>query len=86
MRRWNCRRAWQTRSRAGGDADDLMLRGGDLTDALAWAARRKENAPEIAPSNVATAAPVAASHSLAVLSAEPVRTRLPSGEKATVST
>ena len=38
---------WQARSRAGGAADDLLLRGGDLTDATAWAARRKENAPEI---------------------------------------
>ena len=38
---------WQARSRAGGTADDLLLRGNDLTDATAWAARRKENAPEI---------------------------------------
>lgn len=39
---------WDARSRAGGDADDLLLRGADLTDALVWAARRKEeDAPEI---------------------------------------
>jgi hypothetical protein len=38
---------WEARSRAGGAADDLLLRGDDLRDATAWAARRKENAPEI---------------------------------------
>ena len=38
---------WDARSKAGGDADDLLLRGEDLSDALAWAARRKEDAPEI---------------------------------------
>jgi hypothetical protein len=38
---------WDARGRAGGDADDLLLRGADLTDALVWAARRKEDAPEI---------------------------------------
>jgi hypothetical protein len=38
---------WKARSGAGGAADDLLLRGADLTDARAWAARRKENAPEI---------------------------------------
>jgi hypothetical protein len=37
---------WQTRSGAGGAADDLLLRGDDLKDATAWAVRRKENAPE----------------------------------------
>jgi hypothetical protein len=40
--RWEARR-----SRAGGEADDLLLRGDDLTDARAWMARRKEDAPEI---------------------------------------
>ena len=40
--RWDARR-----SRAGGEADDLLLRGDDLTDARAWVARRKEDAPEI---------------------------------------
>jgi hypothetical protein len=29
---------WQARTRAGGAADDLLLRGNDLTDARAWAA------------------------------------------------
>jgi hypothetical protein len=59
--------------------------------------RASENAPAVGregdgavtllcPSSVATAAPVAASHNLAVLSSEPVRTRLPSGEKATAMT
>jgi len=38
---------WEARRRAGGAADDLLLRGDDLKDATAWAARRKENAPEI---------------------------------------
>jgi TIR domain len=38
---------WQARSHVGGAAGDLLLRGNDLTDAAAWAARRKENAPEI---------------------------------------
>ena len=38
---------WQARSRAGGAASDLLLRGGDLADAKTWAARRQENAPEI---------------------------------------
>jgi hypothetical protein len=40
--RWDARR-----SRAGGEADDLLLRGDDLTEARAWAARRKEDSPEI---------------------------------------
>ena len=40
--RWDARR-----SRAGGEADDLLLRGDDLTDARAWVARRKEDSPEI---------------------------------------
>jgi TIR domain/WD domain, G-beta repeat len=38
---------WEARRGAGGAADDLLLRGDDLKDAIAWAARRKENAPEI---------------------------------------
>ena len=38
---------WDARSRAGGAADDLLLRGNDLSEAIAWAARRKEDAPEI---------------------------------------
>ena len=38
------------------------------------------------PSSVATVLPVAVSHSRAVLSSEPVRTRAPSGEKATAQT
>src|SRR5262249_7572046 len=38
---------WDARSRQGGDADDLLLRGDDLSDALKWAARRKEDSPEI---------------------------------------
>jgi WD40 repeat protein len=40
--RWDARR-----SRAGGEADDLLLRGDDLIDARAWVARRKEDSPEI---------------------------------------
>ena len=41
---------WQARTRAGGGAaDDLLLRGDELAGAKAWAARRKENAPEITP-------------------------------------
>jgi TIR domain/WD domain, G-beta repeat len=39
---------WEARRGAGGAADDLLLRGDDLKDAIAWAARRKENAPQIA--------------------------------------
>jgi WD domain, G-beta repeat len=38
---------WQARTRVGGAAGDLLLRGDDLTDAKAWADRRKEDAPEI---------------------------------------
>ena len=38
---------WQAKTRVSGAADDLLLRGGDLTEAKLWAARRKENAPEI---------------------------------------
>jgi hypothetical protein len=37
----------QARSRVGGATDDLLLRGDDLTEARAWAARRKQDAPEI---------------------------------------
>jgi TIR domain len=40
--RWDARK-----SRAGGEADDLLLRGDDLTDARAWVAQRKEDSPEI---------------------------------------
>ena len=41
---------WQARTRiSGGAADDLLLRGEELTAAKAWAAQRKENAPEITP-------------------------------------
>jgi WD40 repeat protein len=41
---------WQARTRAGGGAaDDLLLRGDELAGAKAWAARRKDNAPEITP-------------------------------------
>ena len=40
----------------------------------------------VCPARVATALPVAASHSRAVLSSEPVRTRVPSGENATAQT
>src|SRR3954447_1725279 len=38
---------WQARNQDSGTADDLLLRGNDLADAKVWAARRKENAPEI---------------------------------------
>jgi hypothetical protein len=38
---------WQVRDRGIGAANDLLLRGDDLADPKAWAARRKENAPEI---------------------------------------
>jgi hypothetical protein len=38
---------WQARDRGTRAADDLLLRGDDLADARAWAARRKEGAPEI---------------------------------------
>ena len=40
--RWEARR-----SSVGGEADDLLLRGADLRDSLAWMARRGEDAPEI---------------------------------------
>ena len=40
--RWDARR-----NRAGGEADDLLLRGDDLSEARSWVARRKEDAPEI---------------------------------------
>jgi TIR domain len=38
---------WDARRGAVGEADDLLLRGYDLTEARAWIARRKEDAPEI---------------------------------------
>lgn len=38
---------WQARDRGTGAANDLLLRGDELTDARAWLSRRKENAPEI---------------------------------------
>jgi hypothetical protein len=37
---------WEARRQAGAAADDLLLRGDDLKEVAAWAARRKENAPE----------------------------------------
>jgi WD40 repeat protein len=40
---------WQARTRTGGAADDLLLRGDELTSAKAWAARGKENAPAVTP-------------------------------------
>ena len=50
------------------------------------ARRRQPQTGPVWPSSVATVLPVAASHSRAVLSSEPVRTRAPSGEKATAAT
>jgi TIR domain len=38
---------WRARDRSSGAANDLLLRGDDLADARAWAAQRKDNAPEI---------------------------------------
>ena len=38
---------WARTRASGGAADDLMLRGDQLVGAKAWAARRKDNAPEI---------------------------------------
>jgi hypothetical protein len=39
---------WQARTRVSGSAaDDLLLRGDDLAGAKAWAARRKDGAPEL---------------------------------------
>ncbi len=38
---------WQAKIRASGAANDLLLRGDDLTQAQLWATRRKANAPEI---------------------------------------
>jgi formylglycine-generating enzyme required for sulfatase activity len=37
---------WKARSQAG-HADDLLLRGSELSDARAWIARRKDDAPDI---------------------------------------
>ena len=69
---------WQARSRAGGAADDLLLRGDDLTDATAWAARRKENAPEI---TALQRSYLAASESYASSLAEAERKRLNERER-----
>jgi TIR domain/WD domain, G-beta repeat len=69
---------WQARSRAGGAPDDLLLRGGDLTDATAWAARRKENAPEITEVQRSY---LAASESYAASLAEAERKRLVERER-----
>ena len=38
---------WDARRRKSGGADELLLRGDDLTDATAWVIRRKNDAPEI---------------------------------------
>ena len=40
---------WQAKIQSSGAADDLLLRGDDLTEAKFWADRRKANAPEITP-------------------------------------
>ncbi len=69
---------WQARTRAGGAADDLLLRGDDLTDATAWAARRKENAPEI---TALQRSYLAASESYATSLAEAERKRLEERER-----
>ena len=65
---------WQ----ASGAADDLLLRGADLTDATAWAARRKENAPEI---TALQRSYLAASESYAASLAEAERKRLDERER-----
>ena len=71
--RWEARR-----SRAGGEADDLLLRGDDLTDARAWAARRKENSPEI---TALQRSYLAASEAYAASLAEAERKRLEERER-----
>ena len=38
---------WQAKMQASGAANDLLLRGDDLTEAKLWTARRKADAPEI---------------------------------------
>jgi hypothetical protein len=69
---------WEARRGAGGAADDLLLRGDDLKDAIAWAARRKENAPEItAPQR----SYLAASESYAASLADAERKRLEERER-----
>jgi hypothetical protein len=69
---------WEARRRAGGAADDLLLRGADLTDATAWAARRKENAPEI---TALQRAYLSASESFVTSLAEAERKRLEERER-----
>ena len=69
---------WEARSRAGGDADDLLLRGDDLKEAIAWAARRKENSPEI---TALQRSYLAASETYAASLAEADRRRLEERER-----
>jgi hypothetical protein len=69
---------WEARRQAGAAADDLLLRGDDLKEVAAWAARRKENAPEItAPQR----SYVAASEAYAASLAEAERKRLDERER-----
>jgi len=69
---------WEARRRAGGAADDLLLRGDDLADAIAWAARRKESAPEI---TALQRSYLAASEAYATSLAEAERKRLDERER-----
>jgi len=69
---------WEARRRAGGAADDLLLRGDDLKEAIAWAARRKENSPEI---TALQRSYLAASESYAASLAEADRKRLEERER-----
>jgi hypothetical protein len=71
--RWDARR-----SRTGGEADDLLLRGDDLTDARAWVARRKEDSPEI---TAVQRSYFAASESLAASLSEAEKKRLEERER-----
>jgi WD40 repeat protein len=71
--RWDARR-----NRAGGEADDLLLRGDDLTDARAWVARRREDAPEI---TALQRSYLAASESFAKSLAEAEKKRLEERER-----
>ena len=69
---------WEARRQVGGAADDLLLRGDDLKEVAAWAARRKENAPEI---TALQRSYLAASESYATSLADAERKRLEERER-----
>ncbi len=69
---------WHAKVRVSGAGDDLLLRGGDLTEAKLWAARRKVDVPEI---TAAVRSFLQASDGFAAAAAEAERQRLDERER-----